>query len=136
MRQYDPETGPRLKPEQKQPTIRQGLHTDEKKMISMLINSVYYFIECVFILRSNGKYRLVVLHYGKVLLDKYYSTDKGCRIAFQKIFKDRAWDEEIKPQWSPFYDPDIRWLKKKQSHLESGKQNFLQNKVYCDRHTI
>jgi hypothetical protein len=87
-------------------------------MISMLINSVHYFINFVFILQSNDKFRLVALHHGKVLCDKCYNTARGCRIAFDKMYKDNALAEEIKAKWSHFYYPDKRWLGKKQRYLE------------------
>jgi hypothetical protein len=87
--------------------------------ISMLINSAHYFIQCVFILKAKNKYRLVVLHNGKVLADSYYNTVRGCKIAFIKRFKEKAWSEEIKAQWSHFYDPDKPWLEKKCKYLES-----------------
>jgi hypothetical protein len=108
--------GTEINPELKQ---QQEINTSEKPVVSRLINSVYYFIDCVYILKSENKYRLVALHYGRVLCDKYYHTVRGCRIAFDKLFKDKAWDEKIKPQWSHFYDPDIEWLEEKQNHLES-----------------
>ena len=81
--------------------------------ISMLINSVYYFIGCVFILDFHDHYRLVALHSGKVLIDASYETLRGARIAFSKLCGDKAWSEEIKAQWSHFYDPDTRWLEEK-----------------------
>jgi hypothetical protein len=121
MGQYNSYPGPEINPEQKlQQTIRQEHNTEEKPMISSLINSAYYFIEYVFILQAQDKYRLVALHQRKVLCDKYYSTLRGCRIAFDKMFKDKAWKEEIKAEWSHFYDPDKHWLQKKYSHLETG----------------
>jgi hypothetical protein len=120
MGSYNPNPGPGINPEQKQQqTIRQEHNTEEKTMISRLINSILYYIECVFILRSRGKFRLVVLHHRKVLFDKYYPTERGCRIAFQKKFKDKAWREEVKANWSHFYDPDKSWLEENNSHLET-----------------
>jgi hypothetical protein len=109
MGQYNPNPGPEINPEQEQQQIiRQEINTEEKAMISRLINSILYYIECVFILRSRGKFRLVALQHRRVLIDKYYPTERGCRIAFQKMFKDKAWSEEEKADWSPFYDPDKR----------------------------
>jgi hypothetical protein len=119
MGSYNPYPGPEINPEIKQqPTARQELNTKEKPMISMLINSVYYFIQCVFILQAKNKFRLVALHDNKVLYDQYYTTVKGCRIAFDKLFKDKAWLEEIKAEWSHFYDPDQKWLAEKSQYLE------------------
>jgi hypothetical protein len=81
--------------------------------ISLLINSAYYFIECVFILHLYDYYRLVVLHKGIVLTDAHYKTIKGAKIAFSKRYKKKAWSDEIKAEWSCFYDPDARWLKER-----------------------
>ena len=120
MRSFNPYPGPEINPELKQQlTILRELNPGEKPTISNLINSVYYFIQDVFILKIKDKYRLVALHQRKVLMDKYYPTVKGCRIAFQKLFKDKACSEEIKAQWSHFYDPDKGWLEKKCRYLES-----------------
>lgn len=94
---------------QEQTAIRQ----EHPMTISMLINSVYFFIECVFILDFHDHYRLVALHKGKVLIDASYKTLKGARIAFAKLYGEKAWSEEIKAQWSHFYDPDTRWLEEK-----------------------
>jgi len=112
----EPEINPELKQQQE---IRQKINTGEKPVISRLINSVYYFIECVYILEVKSKYRLVALHKGRILCDMYCSTSNDCKIAFDKLFKDKAWREEIKAEWTSFYDPDKRWLDEKQSHLET-----------------
>ena len=100
MGSYNPNPGPEINPE-----------VNETPMISMLINSVYYFIQCVFIMKTKNKYRLVVLHNGKVLYDSYYTTERGGKIAFGKLFKYKAWSEGINAEWSHFYDPDKDWLK-------------------------
>jgi len=110
MGQFNANTGPEITP-----------GTNEETTISILINSTYYFIEYVFILRTKNKYRLVALHHCRVLLDQSYPSERGCRIAFAKLFKDKAWDETIKPEWSPFYDPDKEWFEEKQRRLEKGK---------------
>ena len=103
----------------KQQPFRQETKAGEDFMISMLVNAILYFIDCVYIIQLKDKYRLVVLQRCTVLLDKCYPTERGCKIAFQRLFKDKAWNEEIKPQWSHFYDPDKRWLAKKQKRLET-----------------
>ena len=108
MGQFNTNTGPGITPE-----------TNEETSISMLINSICYFIECAFILRSKNNYRLVVLQHSRVLLDMNYPTNRGCRIAFGKIFKDRAWDERVTPSWSHFYNPDKDWLEEKQRRLKT-----------------
>ena len=118
MGSFKPYPGTKINPEIKQkPTLHQELNTEEKPMISMLINSVYYFIQDVFILQEKNKYRLVALHDNKVLYNQYYTTLRGCKIAFQKLFKEKAWSEEIKAEWSHFYYPDRKWLIKKCQYL-------------------
>ena len=102
MGQFNANTGPGINPV-----------INDETTISMLINSIYYFIECVFIQRAQNKYRLVVLQHSRVLLDQCYPSEKGCHIAFGRIFKDKAWDETIKAEWSHFYDPDKKWLQEK-----------------------
>ncbi len=108
-----------LELKQQQP-IRQETKADKDFKISRLVNSILYFIDCVYILRSKGKHRLVVLHQNTVLHDKYYPSDGECKIAFQRLFKDKAWSEDITADWSHFYDPDKQWLAKKQSRPETG----------------
>jgi hypothetical protein len=107
-----------------QQTSQQAPYPGTETTISMLINSVHYFIQCVFILQSKDKYRLVALHQRKVLIDKYYTTEKGCKIAFGKLFKNKAWSEETKARWSHFYDPDKRWLEKKCRRLELKRRDY------------
>jgi hypothetical protein len=120
MGSYNPNPGPETNPEVKQQqNIQQELNSEEITMISMLINSVYYFIDCVFISKSKNKYRLVALHHSRVLCDKYYPTEMSCRIAFDEMFKDKAWSEEVKAEWTRFFDPDKPWLEKKCRCLES-----------------
>jgi hypothetical protein len=92
----------------------------EKKTttISLLINSVYFFIGCVFIVDLHDHYRLVAVHNGRLLTDASYETLRGARIAFSKLYRNKAWKEGIKAQWSPFYDPDIRWLEEKTKDIK------------------
>ena len=83
---------------------------NKEPLISLLINSAYYFIDCVFILREEGLFRLIVLHNGVVLKDSYYRTAKGARVAFQKQFKRKAWTDAVKAEWSCFYPPELNFL--------------------------
>jgi hypothetical protein len=86
------------------------VHGQREKRVSVLENSIYYFLECVFIEKREGKYRLVVTHQKHVLTDLLYDTTRGARIAFTKFYRDKAWKEGIKPIWSPFYQPDRVWI--------------------------
>jgi len=81
--------------------------------ISKLINSIYYFISDVFIrtdLIDKKKFTLVAIHNKRVLIYKDYKTPRGAKIAFSRIFKKKAWKEDVKASWSNFYDPDKKWL--------------------------
>jgi len=119
MRSYNQLLGSEKNLELKQQPIRQETNTDKDFKISLLVNSILYFIDCVYILRSKGKHRLIVLHQNTVLHDQYYSSDAECKNAFEKLFQDKAWSEEITADWSHFYDPDKNWLAKKQKRLET-----------------
>jgi hypothetical protein len=88
-------------------------------MISRLINSIHYLIDCVFIGVLKNKFRLVVLQHQEVLYDQYFSSFEKCQMAFDKIFIYKAWSEKTKANWSHLYPPDKEWLAEKQSYLES-----------------
>lgn len=81
----------------------------DKAKISRLINSIYYFIEYVFILKKGSGYRLFALHNRRVLIDKTYQTMRGAKIAFGKSYP----NEGIKAEWSDLYPPDPPWLEQK-----------------------
>ncbi len=49
-------------------------------IISRLINSIYYFIEFVFLITENEGFRLVAIHQGKLLIDETYKTAKGAKV--------------------------------------------------------
>ena len=104
--------------------IQQELNPGEQVEISRLINSMFYYIDCVFIIKLKNKYRLAALHKKRVLCDCYFLSAEECQIAFDKLFKDKAWFEEVKANWSQFYQPDQEWLAKKHSYLEKGKKHF------------
>jgi hypothetical protein len=89
-------------------TIRTG---DSRLLI--LINPAYYFLECVYILYKKGYYRLVVLHNSRVLTYRNYRTLRGAKIAFQKIYKNKAWKEGVKANWIPPYPDNCDLLKEK-----------------------
>jgi hypothetical protein len=61
----------------------------------------------------SGKYRLVVLHNNKLLYDRFYNSIRGAKIAFQKLFKSKAWFEDVKAIWTIFYPPEKPWLVEK-----------------------
>ena len=79
---------------------------EEGQRISLLINSVYYFIETVFILETAEGYRLIAIHQDKICTDKTYKTPRGAKIAYRKLFGYKAWEGGVIPNWSPFYPPE------------------------------
>ena len=89
-------------------TRQQREKCEEKKIrrFSLLVNSVYFFIETVFILETPDGYRLIAIHQGKLLLDKTYKTPKGAKVAFLKFFAYKRWEDGVKAQWTPFYPPE------------------------------
>jgi hypothetical protein len=84
--------------------------TRDKVEISRLINSIFYFIDVVYILKKDDKYRLIALHGGRVLTDRSYRTIRGVKIAFSKLYSAKAWKENVKAEWSHFYPPDRPWF--------------------------
>ena len=79
----------------------------------LLINPAYYFLECAYILYQKGYYRLIVLHNSRVLTYRNYQTLRGAKIAFQKIYKNKAWKEGIKASWVPPYVGNYDLVKEK-----------------------
>lgn len=88
--------------------------------ISNLINTIFYYLHCAFIMTVNGKYRLVVIRNNRVLAYKLYETIRGAKIAFSKKFK--GWKEEIRPEWSHLYDPDKPWLDEKLNMADKSEK--------------
>jgi hypothetical protein len=79
--------------------------------ISLLLNSVYFLLENALIVSKDNQYRLLVRHKEKVLVDEWYSTLRGARIAFARRFSQKFFDKENgSAQWSPLYQPEKRWL--------------------------
>lgn len=78
--------------------------------ISILVTSIYYFLDFAFIISDENNFRLVVIHNGQLLTDKTYKTVKGAKIAFFRIYGYKVWSEKIKPNWSDFYNPTAEWL--------------------------
>ncbi len=79
--------------------------------ISVLENSAQFFLDIVFIQIGHGNFRLVISHNMQMQTYSSYPTIKGARIAFKKLYGDRAWDKRVKSQWSHFYTPDPVWEK-------------------------
>lgn len=98
----------------KQPELKLNVEVGKKAespiRMSLLINSIYYFIESVFIMAVEEGYRLVVIHQGSLLTDEIYKTARGARIAFLKRYGNKAWRDGVKADWSRFYPPEPKWL--------------------------
>ncbi|MCP5048521.1 MAG: hypothetical protein GY940_15230 [bacterium] len=78
--------------------------------ISRLLNSIQFYLECAIIVIGEKGYRLIILHGDSVLMDTHYNTERGAKIAFTKYFGGRAWQDDIKPNWSHAYQPDADWI--------------------------
>jgi hypothetical protein len=89
-----------------------GKEVAEAVNISRLQNSIYYFIELVYISKYNDDYRLIAIHHGHILCDRLYPGLRGAKIAFVKLFKHKLWDSRAKPAWSHLYTPDSDWYRK------------------------
>ncbi len=90
--------------------------------ISFLTNALYYWLDTVLIIQeSDTRYRLIVQHKKRILVDETYEDAKGAKIAFLKIYEYRLTEtiESIlknmgqpKAKWTPFYTPSAKWLAK------------------------
>ena len=81
--------------------------------ISILINYVHYYLRFVFIEIKGGDYRLVVIHNDRVLTDKKYKTLGAAKAAFARMYNHKAWQKDVKPNWSHVYPPSKVWLEEK-----------------------
>lgn len=86
-----------------------------KTPITLLNNSIHYFLSWVLIVHEPGNYRLMVVHNKKLLMDEIYPTIRGAKIAFSKIYKRFAYCQSVKPVWSPVYSPYQHWLEEKKA---------------------
>jgi hypothetical protein len=98
------------------PTVK----NDQEIEISMLLNAIHYFLDCVFIIHSRSRYRLLAFLKGNILLDQQYTSVKGAKIAFQKFYGHQACLGGIKATWDE-YIPESWWLKKKMEILDRKK---------------
>jgi hypothetical protein len=88
---------------------------EQSGKISLLINAIFFFLECAFIeeVADAGGYRLVVNHKGRVLTDRCYDSTRGARIAFSRMYHTQGLTEGVRAEWSHFYPPEGKWLKKR-----------------------
>jgi hypothetical protein len=90
--------------------------TRDSLEITVLMNSVYYFLHWVIIIREDGYYRLVVLNNEEMIFDKKFRSIRGAKIAFSKLFPFQIAALEPKSEWTPFYKPDPKYLEDKLNH--------------------
>lgn len=88
----------------------------DKRVISILLNSLYFFLHDVIVLKEGKNYKLIVKHNDEFIVEKNYKTLRGAKIAFSKMFQYKAVDEEHSYlHWSPLYSPEPSWLAAKLS---------------------
>ena len=92
-------------------------HQGQDTMISMLLNAIHYYLDCVMILHLGYQFRLLVFHRSSVLLDRQYTSLKGAKIAFHKIYRHQACIDSVKARWDE-YVPECSWIEKKMAILE------------------
>lgn len=93
---------------------------NQEAEISMLLNAIHFFLDCVFIIHSHRQYRLLVFMSDNILLDQQYTSLKGAKIAFQKFYGHQTCLEGIKARWDE-YIPESWWIKKKMQILDGKK---------------
>jgi hypothetical protein len=115
--------GPKGGKMEKRKTVRRLEATQSvagETKISILISSIYYFLDFVFIITEGGCFRLVVIHNKKLLTNRAYKSVKAARAAFTRLYDEKAWKEDIKPNWSVFYRPDAKWLNERREVMNKG----------------
>jgi hypothetical protein len=106
--------------EQKRPAKSTISTTAGKTYISRLVNSLYYLMECVFIIIGDEQCRLLAIHQGRVMADLYYPTLRGAKISFARVFRTNTWQKKMKPQWTQVFPPDDDWLEDKWKIVEQN----------------
>jgi hypothetical protein len=92
---------------------------NENKLISRMINSVFYFLKFVFILKESNHYRLVAIEDRNKIIDLNYKTLKGAKIACIKRLRNRFNNDKMKPVWSFLYPADEKWIEDKLNRKSS-----------------
>ena len=93
---------------------------NKNKMISRMINSVFYFLKFAFILKEGNHYRLVVIQDRNKIIDMNYKSLKGAKIGCTKRLRHQFNNNEMKPVWSFLYPADEKWLKDKLNRKNSS----------------
>jgi len=92
----------------------------KENTLVILINSVYYFLECVYIIKKNSGYQLIAIHNGRVLTYRNYSSLKGAKIAFHNLYRSKAWQMGVKAKWTHPYPPNCHWLEEKDEFINQS----------------
>jgi hypothetical protein len=90
----------------------------QRRFISLLVNSQYYFIETAFIMIEKEGYRLVVIHRGVLLSDDICETVEEAKQRFMELHGCKVLKDNIKTEWSFFYPLDPDWLDDKLKTVE------------------
>lgn len=85
-------------------------NSGKETKISILVNSVYYFLESVFVVINEDHCRLIVIQGKKLIIDQCYDSLRGAKIAFYRMYKDKCCVKGLKTEWSITYAPDNKWL--------------------------
>jgi hypothetical protein len=82
--------------------------------IAILENAIFYFLNRVIIIKDekSDQYRLIVISKDQIIVDRLYDTPRGAKIAFARMFLNRAWSNEVRSSWSHYYRPYNKWLNK------------------------
>ncbi|MDQ1350150.1 MAG: hypothetical protein QG657_451 [Acidobacteriota bacterium] len=99
---------------------KSSLSVDIETKISMLVSSIYYFLDFVYIIAEGERFRLVVMHNKKLLTYRTYKTLSAARGAFSRLYGAKAWKEGLKPNWSVFYHPAAKWLNERKKVIDKG----------------
>jgi hypothetical protein len=99
---------------------KSSLSVDVETKISMLVSSIYYFLDFVYIIAEGGGFRLVVMHNKELLTYRTFKTLSAARRAFSRLYGAKVWKEGLKPNWSVFYHPAAKWLDERKKVIDKG----------------
>ena len=87
--------------------------------IEVLENSVFYFLQSVFLIIQEKSVQLVVIHRNRLVSYDTYATIRGAKIAFTKLYNRKCW-KDIQPQWTNRYPPLSEWMFKRMGIAGKG----------------
>ncbi len=65
----------------------------------------------------------MVLHDGKLLTDENYDSAGGAKVAFSRLYRHNAWEDNHPTEWSVFYQPSNQWLKERRQDILANCSN-------------